>query len=355
MIANVSRAGTAPQGAPRPLLSISIPTYNMGQWLRDLLEGIAEQIAGFGTKWPTDLVEVVVCDNHSSDDTAQIVASFSARIPRLVYHRHSANIGPDRNFLSGFEHATGTFSWLMGSDDVVEQGGLDAMLTLLTDNPGLCGMSVNRNARSFDLKTIIPEDAFPMFTGNALLRGPDQVFRTISYYIGYISGQVVRRTIWNQVVRDRPVTDFCNGYVHVYVIAEMLKTNPDWLVVTDRLVGWRADNDSFLAAGRYRRLAIDVLGFEQISAACFGRDSATYRSVRDTIATKHFRINVLTARARNEWDATTARRTRKLALDHYRRSLPFWIRTAPLLFAPDAIVKPIRDMKRKLRGTKDKS
>ncbi len=351
MIASGPFTGTAAEGVRPPLLSISIPTYNMGKWLRELLDSIVEQISMLDKRWLPEMVEVVVCDNHSSDDTQKIVASFSKKIPRLVYRRHIENIGPDRNFLSAIQNGSGKFCWIMGSDDIVEQGGLDAMLTLLYENPDICGMSVNRNARSFDLKTVIPENAFPMFADNVLLHGPDQVFRTISYYIGYISGQVVRRTIWNEVVQDRPVTDFCNGYVHVYVIAEMLKINPAWLVVTARLVGWRADNDSFLAAGRYRRLAIDVLGFEQISAACFGRGSVTYRTIRDTIATKHLRINVLSARARDEWDTATARQTRQLALSHYRRSLPFWIRTAPLLFAPDVIVRPLRNLKRRLRGT----
>jgi abequosyltransferase len=327
---------------PPPLLSICIPTYKMASFLADLLDTIVAECDTFDP----DQVEVVVTDNASPDDTAQVVASYAGQLKRLVYHRHDENIGPDRNFLAAVAAASGRWCWLMGSDDIVEKGAIKAVLKLLSNKPELCGMSLNRRARSFDLSTIIPEDAFPAFTSTSDLYGGDEVFSAISYYIGYLSGQVVHRETWQEVVRTRPIDEYFNAYIHVYVIGEMLKIRPHWIVVKDRLVGWRSGNDSFLQSGRLKRLQIDVVGYEQIAAGVFGPESDTYRAMRDMIATQHLRHNIVAAVLERNWQQHTRAATRRLALRYYRRSWPFWRRTAPLLFAPSVLLNAIGMVRR---------
>lgn len=318
-----------------PALSICIPSYNRAPLVGELLEQIATQLAADFPEQP-GTVEVVVTDNHSPDHTREIVESYRARLPRLVYIRHDSNIGADRNFLAAVAAASGSYCWLMGDDDLPEPGAIRRLVELLAAQPHLAGVSVDRFSRSFDLKTPIPENAFPAFPASATLHGPDEVFSKIGYYLGYLSGQVVNKRLWDQTVSAYPVEQFYNAYVHVYVIGSMLKKQPDWLVLKERLVTWRADNDSFMSSGRYRRLEIDVVGFEQICRAVFGARSPTYRAMRDKIATSHLRSNIMTARIENSWDADTQRRTRELAMRYYARSPRFWLMTAPVLFAPSS-------------------
>lgn len=330
----------------QPMLSICIPTFRMAPYLRDLLGTIAEQSGDV----PRDALEIVVCDNASPDDTKAVVDSFRERFGRFVYQRHTENIGPDRNFLAAVAAASGRYCWLMGSDDVVEPGAVAKLLRLIETYPDVCGMSLNRNARSFDLATIIPENAFPAIPHQRLLHGAETIFSALSYYFGYLSAQVIHRDTWQQVVRTQPIARYYNAYVHVFVIAEMLKLRPDWLVVVDRLVGWRSGNDSFMADGRYRRLEIDVVGYEQIAAGAFGKNSDTYRAMRDTIATQHLRHHIIAALGEGSWSPDLRRKTRRLAFRHYAASKPFWWQTAPLLIVPARLLVAAARARRQLKA-----
>jgi len=55
-----------------PLLSVCIPTYNRAK----LLSRHLEHLRGFRLD-----LEIVVCDNHSADDTPALAASFAAGFP----------------------------------------------------------------------------------------------------------------------------------------------------------------------------------------------------------------------------------------------------------------------------------
>lgn len=70
-----------PSAAPRPRLSIVIPTYNRAEFLRATLGRLCAQTL------PVDEFEVVVADDGSTDGTAQIVENFRDRL-LLKYHFH---------------------------------------------------------------------------------------------------------------------------------------------------------------------------------------------------------------------------------------------------------------------------
>jgi abequosyltransferase len=321
-----------------PFLSICIPSYNRGKLLSDLLDRIADDLSGE----LQDLVEVVVTDNASPYATPAVIERHRTRIAQLTYVRHAENIGPDRNFLASVAAAKGQYCWLMGDDDMLEPGSVSRIVQILHEQPGLCGLSMDRYARSFDLQTRLSEDVFADFAGTTLLNGAEEVFQRIVDYVAFLSAQVVHRETWVAVVRDCPVEQFLNSYVHVYVIAHMLRRNPAWMVLKERLVSWRADNDSFLGAGRYRRIEIDVVGFEQIARAAFGAGSTTYRVIRDRIATRNLRMMITSSRIEGSWDRDTRQRTIKLAMTHYAKSAKFWLVTAPFLFAPSEVLPVLR-------------
>lgn len=92
-----------------PLYTIGIPTYNRAAFLRESLTAALSQT------YPN--LEVLVCDNASTDDTAAVVASFSD--PRVRYLRHDKNQGAEFNFIACVKEARGEFfSWLQ-DDDIV--------------------------------------------------------------------------------------------------------------------------------------------------------------------------------------------------------------------------------------------
>ena len=100
----------------RPLLSICIPTYNRAEYLEKSLASLVAQ-DGF------PLVEVVISDNCSSDDTAGVCRSYCSRYPNIVYHRNEENI-LDRNFPSVLMLAHGAYRKLFNDTIIYGDGCL---------------------------------------------------------------------------------------------------------------------------------------------------------------------------------------------------------------------------------------
>lgn len=90
-----------------PLVSVVIPTYNYGRYLGRALQSVLDQAY---TKW-----EVIVIDNHSTDNTDEVMASYSdSRITYLKIHNNGV-IAASRN--AGIRVAKGEWIAFLDSDD----------------------------------------------------------------------------------------------------------------------------------------------------------------------------------------------------------------------------------------------
>ncbi|MDI3305730.1 MAG: glycosyltransferase [Acetobacteraceae bacterium] len=131
----LSRAGAAP-GWPlpaiaqrRPLLSCAITTYNRARWLSHSLPRLLE-----ATRPWRDVVEVVVCDNASTDDTPDVVARFRGE-SNFAAHRNPENVGMLGNLGATARHSRGAFVWLLGDDDLLMDGAIENVLEGLAAHP----------------------------------------------------------------------------------------------------------------------------------------------------------------------------------------------------------------------------
>jgi hypothetical protein len=110
-----------------PRISVCVPTYNRAPLLKNFLNSILSQTF-------RDF-EVIVADNCSTDDTPEIVRSFSD--PRLRYHRHGQNIGPfaNMNFLIG--EARGEYLCIAHDDDLYYPEFLQKESEMLDRHPNV--------------------------------------------------------------------------------------------------------------------------------------------------------------------------------------------------------------------------
>lgn len=90
-----------------PKISVCIPTYNRAQYLQYAVNSVLQQTY-------TNF-ELIICDDGSTDNTAEIVAQWND--PRLRYLRHPYNIGRSRNMRSGFDAAVGDYFIKFDDDD----------------------------------------------------------------------------------------------------------------------------------------------------------------------------------------------------------------------------------------------
>ena len=92
-----------------PLVSVGVPVYNGEAFLEDAIRSALTQTLG-------DL-ELILCDNASSDRTAEICRDYAARDPRVRYFRNARNLGAAANYNLAFSHARGRyFKWLAHDD-----------------------------------------------------------------------------------------------------------------------------------------------------------------------------------------------------------------------------------------------
>lgn len=110
-----------------PLLSICIPTYNRANLLDSALYSLMPQILDLG-----DTVELVVSDNCSPDNTADIVDKYIQLGVPIRYYRNERNLGAAKNILLLCnELALGEFCWVLGDDDIVRPDGLMRISSVL--------------------------------------------------------------------------------------------------------------------------------------------------------------------------------------------------------------------------------
>ncbi len=314
-------------------ISICVPTFNRADCLPQLLESIAAQY--------TDDIELIISDNASTDSTAVVVAGFQARIARLVYSRADENRGMDHNIRRAIDLASADFCWLMGSDDKVEPGAIALILSALRKDPLLSGISVAARGYSPDLKNpIFIRDPVAAFPKPLLLTDADEVASLIGPSLGFISSLVVRRDVWRAAIEEISGAEFPATYAHLYTVVKMLTKAPRWSILPIPCVGWRSGNDSFLGDGRFRRLQIDVLGFEK-AFALLGRASVGFHAVQVRIATVHVRWTLIGGKLTGEKSGFFLRAL-TLTVPRYGRYPAFWIKTFPIFLTPSWLMRGAR-------------
>ncbi|MFC4767279.1 glycosyltransferase family 2 protein [Effusibacillus consociatus] len=91
-----------------PMISVCIPTYNRAMHIGDTLNSILKQTFGD--------FEIIVIDNHSDDDTEEIITSFQDN--RIRFLRNDWNVGAARNANRCMMEFKGKYIKFLHSDDV---------------------------------------------------------------------------------------------------------------------------------------------------------------------------------------------------------------------------------------------
>lgn len=124
----------------QPLLSICIPTFNRAHLLRSALWTLVPQVKECG-----DLVEVIVSDNASTDETPAVIQWAGQHIP-LRAHRNDENLGALANiFLLTNTLAQGEFCWILGDDDLLRDHAVSSVLKVIQAYPELDYIFVNHS------------------------------------------------------------------------------------------------------------------------------------------------------------------------------------------------------------------
>jgi glycosyltransferase involved in cell wall biosynthesis len=117
-------------------ISVAMCTYKGSKFLAEQLNSIREQ-----TKLP---LELVICDDDSTDATPRIVHAFALDAPFPVrFFRNQATLGSTRNFEKAINLCTGQAIALCDQDDIWQPNKLERLAGVLDSEPQVGGVCSN--------------------------------------------------------------------------------------------------------------------------------------------------------------------------------------------------------------------
>lgn len=109
----------------QPLVTVTIPAFNAEAFVAEAIESVLDQ------DYPN--LEVLVCDDGSTDQTLSILEKYGDRI-RVIQHSQNRGLGITRNTL--IREARGEFVAPIDADDVWMPTKISRQVAMMVDNPG---------------------------------------------------------------------------------------------------------------------------------------------------------------------------------------------------------------------------
>lgn len=110
-----------------PTVSIGLPVYNGANFLAETLDSILTQTY-------RDF-ELILMDNASTDETAEICRRYAAQDGRVRYHRNEQNIGAAANYNLAFDLGRGKYFKWSAHDDLIAPTFLERCVAVLDQQP----------------------------------------------------------------------------------------------------------------------------------------------------------------------------------------------------------------------------
>jgi len=177
-------------------VDVVIPCYNYGRYLRSCIRSVLAQ--------SEVTVRLLVIDDASSDDTAQIAQELAAADPRIEFLQHKVNKGHIATYNEGLiDWSTGEYTVLLSADDMLAPGSLRRAVRIM-DIDKKIGMVYGR-AVHFEQETELPtiqasERGHARFSGAEWLKARCKA----GYNVISSPEVVVRRRIQHTVGGYRP-------------------------------------------------------------------------------------------------------------------------------------------------------
>lgn len=108
-----------------PLISILIPVYNRSDLIRETIQSALDQTY--------ENTEIIVVDNCSTDSTWAILCELVQSNSKIKIYRNSENIGPVKNWKVCIGYATGEYSKILWSDDLMHPTFLACCIEYIQD------------------------------------------------------------------------------------------------------------------------------------------------------------------------------------------------------------------------------
>ena len=181
--------------AEEPLITTIIPTFRRPHLLKKAIQSALNQT--FSN------IVVRVFDNHSEDETAQVVNEMARSDARVKYHCHSSTIRAVENFQFGINGVTTSFFSILADDDLLLPTFYETALSSFCEHPSAqfflgSALDVDEKGRVFNVEA-------NRWTDQEYYEPPEGVFPVIEHYFNWI-GALFRTAAGQKTLLDPRLT-----------------------------------------------------------------------------------------------------------------------------------------------------
>lgn len=152
----------------QPLVSVVMPAYKT-QYIQQALDSLINQ--------SYSNLELIVCDDSTTDDVRQIVEGFaqSAKFP-VHYSKNEKRLWGFGGVEKGVKLAKGEYIKILHDDDVLKPKAIQNLIQAMADNPGAT-LATSKRERIDEQGELLPDDIYTVnpFGADALVKGDELV------------------------------------------------------------------------------------------------------------------------------------------------------------------------------------
>ena len=259
----------------QPFISCYIPTYNRSKYLLETILSLINQ-SSFDIK----SMEIIVCDDVSTDNTNDIVRSLQKKYTCIKYIRNKTNLWIDGNIRNAFKVCTWKYIWIMGDDDLFYPNCIHKVLDTIEAYPDAYVFHLNYD--SYDKNMTECTKSYMLWKKpTAELSCLADLYAYWDYWITLITymGVIFRNNIDSSILEKHiPETFFPHS-----CIWSLIHDKP-MVFVWDPIIKYRTNNSDFVTAysiqwlKKHRR--IWIVGYIQFVIFCYKNKVAiNYRRI----------------------------------------------------------------------------
>lgn len=319
----------------RPILSICIPTYNRAHYLAECLESLKNQLTG------NDIlcghVEIVVSDNYSTDNTAEVVKKYENSFSNFKYFVNKSNLGGDLNIFNAVKKSTGKYCWHVGDDDLIVNGAIEFIYNCLRDNK-YDVVCVEAEPKSTNKDYL----AAKKFSEDSIIRiGDFNKFYFDGYCKGIISTLAFNQEIWLKTVDIHNFLKYCLYYETI--LKMLVSTQKDMvyikkpMVITGQDCRWIEDGTELVTFINFNILSEKMItwGFDK-------------KRILDELIKNNKRILIILLMAKGHGLKCNIENLKYIYSNSKRVSLLRLSLATIIYFIPNRLIVMIRDFKKTL-------
>ena len=178
-------------------LSVVVPVYNGIKFMAGCLASIAQAVQALPVQ-ERRAVEVIVCDNHSTDGTQEIALQTPLECAYRVVSPPEHYSNRTLNWHYGLSQAQGTWMMMLHADDLMASGGLCAILDACRQQADSKTVMITGRHRTFTEENP-PSRLKPAWPLAAMLNGEAMRQRVLPFHCPLVPFTVMRRATYLEV------------------------------------------------------------------------------------------------------------------------------------------------------------